>query len=195
MSTQSAKSTHSPQDGGKEGRAVEPSEQPEFTLAPQPGGPKIDPRGPRFGANLTWILLAVVLLFSLLAGPGDVADSLGGRLVEPAWILLAVAIVLFAWGAFAGPRFHPWNVLFRTLVRPRLPAPTEFENPKPPRFAQLVGFIFAFVGILLGAIGVPWGLFVPALFAFIASFLNGVFGYCLGCQLYLLLARARLVRL
>jgi hypothetical protein len=41
--------------------------------------------------------------------------------------------------------------------------------------------------------GVPWALPIAAGAAFVAAFLNAVFGLCLGCQLYLLLQRAGLI--
>jgi hypothetical protein len=49
------------------------------------------------------------------------------------------------------------------------------------------------VGIVLHLAGVPWALPVATAAAFIAAFLNAAFGFCLGCQLYLLLQRAGVV--
>ena len=43
----------------------------------------------------------------------------------------------------------------------------------------------------LALVGVPWALEVAAGAALVAAFLNAVVGLCLGCELYLLLARAR----
>ena len=43
---------------------------------------------------------------------------------------------------------------------------------------------------MLHLLGVPYALVVAAAAAFVAAFLNSVFGYCLGCQIYLLLVRA-----
>ena len=40
----------------------------------------------------------------------------------------------------------------------------------------------------------PYGLVIAASAAFVAAFLNAAFGYCLGCQLYLLLVRAGVIR-
>ena len=76
------------------------------------------------------------------------------------------------------------------MVRPRLGAPAHLEDPEPPRFAQGVGLGFALVGLvgylsgatLLGAIATG--------FALAAALLNAVFGFCLGCEMYLLLKRA-----
>ena len=49
------------------------------------------------------------------------------------------------------------------------------------------------VGLVLHLAGVPWALPIAAALAFVAAFLNAVFGLCLGCQLYLLLQRAGIV--
>lgn len=140
----------------------------------------IDPRGPRFGAGITAVLLLVVVALGTLG------------LAVPALVLLGALTALFTWGALAGIRRHPWGVLFRVLVRPRLEAPTELEDPRPPTFAQGVGLVVAGVGLMLGLAGVAPAVPVAAAAAFVAAFLNAVFGLCLGCQLYLLLVRAGL---
>jgi hypothetical protein len=138
----------------------------------------IDPRSPRFGAGITAVLLLVVIALNL---SGLVAVSV---------ILFAVIVALFAWAAFAGIRRHPYGVIFRTLIRPRLKPPTELEDPTPPTFAQGVGFVITGVGLVLHLLGVPYALVIAASAAFVAAFLNSVFAYCLGCQIYLLLVRA-----
>jgi hypothetical protein len=137
----------------------------------------IDPRGPRFGAGITAVLLLVV-----------VGLSLGGVLV-PATVLFAAITLVFAWGAFAGIRRHPYGQLYKLLVRPRLQPPTELEDPIPPTFAQGVGFFITGVGLILTLLGLTLALPIAAGLAFIAAFLNSVFAYCLGCQIYLLLVR------
>jgi hypothetical protein len=57
-----------------------------------------------------------------------------------------------------------------------------------------VGFLVTATGVLLHLIGVPYGLVGAAAAAFIAAFLNSVFGLCLGCELYALLVRAKVIR-
>ncbi len=138
----------------------------------------IDPRGPRFGAGITAVLLLVVI-----------GLSLGGLLV-PALIIFAAQTLLFAWGAFAGIKRHPYGLVFKNVVGPRLTPPTELEDPVPPTFAQGVGFVITLIGVVLTVVGLPIALPIAAALAFIAAFLNSVFGYCLGCQIYLLLVRA-----
>lgn len=157
------------------------------TLEAKPGQKGIDPRSPRFGAGITAVLLLVVVLLGLTTPLGA---TLAARAVEPAFLIFVVITALFAWGAFAGVQRHPYGALYRALIRPRLSTPTTLEDPVPPTFAQGVGFVISLVGVALHLAGVPFGLVVAASAAFVAAFLNSVFGYCLGCQIYLLLVRA-----
>jgi hypothetical protein len=147
----------------------------------------IDPRGPRLSAGITAVLLLVVIGLGLATPLGS---TIVARATEPAFILFAILTALFAWGAFAGVQRHPYSAIFRRFVRPRLAPPAELEDPTPPTFAQGVGFVISLTGVVLHLVGVPYALVVAAAAAFIAAFLNSVFAYCLGCQIYLLLVRA-----
>lgn len=132
-----------------------------------PGQNLIDPRGPRFGAALTTVVLGLVLL------------------TGSAWLLAAQA-VLFAFGV---AERSPYAVLYRRLVRPRLGPPSELEDRRPPRFAQAVGLAFALVGLagfLAGS--APLALVVTGA-ALVAALLNAATGFCLGCEVYLVLRR------
>lgn len=137
----------------------------------------IDPRAPRFSAGITAVLLLVVIGLNL---SGVTVASV---------VLFAAITLVFAWGAFAGVQRHPYGLLFKKLLRPRLEAPDTLENPVPATFAQGVGFVITAIGLVLHLVGVPYALVIAASAAFIAAFLNSVFGYCLGCQIYLLLVR------
>lgn len=147
----------------------------------------IDPRGPRFTAGVTAVLLLVVIALGLLTPLGT---TVAARAVEPGFLLFGVLSALFAWGAFAGVTRGPWSVVFRSLIRPRLSPPQSLEDPTPPTFAQGVGFVITLAGLVLHLAGVPYALVIAASAAFVAAFLNSVFAFCLGCQLYLLLVRA-----
>jgi hypothetical protein len=139
----------------------------------------IDPRGPRFGAALTLVLLVAVLLLGT---------------TPAAYVVLAVVVAGFAIGTFRGVG-HTWQAwVFTKLVRPRLAPPTELEDPRPPTFAQLVGLIITGAGLVLGLAGVGVAVPVAAALALVAAFLNAVFGLCLGCELYLLGIRLRSAR-
>lgn len=133
-------------------------------------GPAVDPRGPRFAAIVTTVVLVVVL-------------------VTGWWPLLALQTVVFAIGAFVGLKPAPYSVLYRSLVAPRLGPPSEREDAAPLRFAQAVGFVFALVGTIGYASGLtPLGVVATAL-ALFAAFLNAAFNFCLGCEMYLLIRR------
>lgn len=135
------------------------------------GRAQIDPRGPRFGAVITTVVVAGALVTQ--------GTVLGDVLVF--WQLL-----VFALGAFAGLGAQPYGVVFRVLIRPQLAPPSELEDAAPPRFAQLCGFVFlalAAVGVLIGA---SLLVTVALAFALAASFLNAAFDFCIGCELYLL---------
>ncbi len=166
------------------------SATPETTLAATPGQTGIDPRGPRFGSAITAVLLLGVVALGLLAPLGG---TLAARAAQPGFVLFALIAASFAWGAFAGIQRHPYGRLFKALVRPRLAAPAELEDPTPPTFAQGVGLVITLTGLVLQLAGVPFALVTAAGAAFVAAFLNSVFAYCLGCQIYLLLARTGLL--
>jgi hypothetical protein len=161
-------------------------------LAAKPGQAGIDPRGPRFGAGITAVLLLTVIGLGLDAA-ASLPASIAERASQPAFVLFSVIAALFAWGAFAGIQRHPYGLFFKAVIRPRLSAPSHLEDPRPPTFSQGVGFIITVIGIVLHLAAVPYALVIFAGMAFIAAFLNSVFDYCLGCQLYVLLVRAGLV--
>jgi hypothetical protein len=146
----------------------------------------IDPRGPRVAAGITSVLLLVDVFLGLTTPIGATVVE---RATEPAFLLLVVIAALFLWGVVS-PHTAPWGALYRALIQPRLSPPTDLEDPRPPRFAQGVGLVVTTIGLILHLVGLPWALPVAAAAAFVAAFLNAVFGLCLGCQLYLLLQRA-----
>jgi uncharacterized protein DUF4395 len=139
---------------------------------------RVDVRGPRFAAWVTTAVLVVTLIVSALSPLA-------------AAIILGLQAVVFAIGALAGPRRHPYGRLFATLVAPRLSPVKEREPAAPLKFAQLVGLIFAIVGTAGFAVGAPLVGVVATAFALVAAFLNAAFGICLGCQLYPLVVRLR----
>ena len=136
---------------------------------------EIDPRGPQFNALLTSIVLATVLL----TAPAPLGTA-----------LLGVQAVLFATAVVFGVQRTPAAYLFRRVVRPRLAAPQHLEDPQPPRFAQGVGLLFTVVGLLGYLSGATTLGAVATGLALVAALLNAVFGFCLGCEMYLLLRRA-----
>jgi hypothetical protein len=132
----------------------------------------IDPRGPRFNQAV----LAVGLLVAFVLGFWPAAP--------------AFALVLFLGAAF-GPRYGPFLRLYAQVIRPRLAPPGELEDPRPPRFAAVVGTVFltaATVAFAAGSTGLGWAL---ALIVAVLAGLAASTGLCIGCELYLLVARRR----
>ena len=131
----------------------------------------IDARGPRFSALLTTIVLGVALA------------------TTNAWLLIFQSAI-FAIGAFKGPQHTPYAFIFKKLVKPKLKSEAEIEDVRPPQFAQRVGFGFTVVAIF-GAIFLPELATIAVSFALAAAFLNAAFNFCLGCEIYLRIARLR----
>ena len=132
----------------------------------------IDPRGPRTNQAV----LAVALL--------------GGFLVDVRAVIPVFAVVLLL-GAALGPQYGPVLRFYSAVIRPRLGPPATLEDPRPPRFAATVGVVFlgaATAALVAGAPGVAWGLsLVVAGLAGLAA----TTGLCVGCELWLLVARRR----
>jgi hypothetical protein len=131
----------------------------------------IDARGPRFSALLTTIVLGTALATG-----------------NP-WLIVLQAIV-FAIGAFKGPQHTPYAQVFKKLVKPNLKSEATTEDVRPPKFAQRVGFGFTIVAII-GLLFAPALSTVAVSFALAAAFLNAAFNFCLGCEIYLRIARLR----
>jgi hypothetical protein len=134
--------------------------------------PRVDPRGLRFAAAVTTVVLALTL----------VLDSV--------WPLAAQAVV-FAVSAAFGVQASPYGLIFRRLIRPRLGPPAELEDARPPRFAQLVGLVFAVAGLAGYLTGAELLGVVATGFALVAALVNATVGLCLGCEAYLLIRRIR----
>ncbi|MGK0716461.1 DUF4395 domain-containing protein [Leucobacter sp. W1153] len=169
--------------------------QEETTRPARPQG-AIDPRGPRFGAAVTSVLLLIGVFLALIGvstGGGLGAASVSERALDPGFLVLALAAVLFVW-SLVSARTQPIQALFRAAVQPRLSAPIDWEDPRPPRFAQGVGLFVVGVGLVFHLVGVPWALVIAGAAAFLAAALNAAVGFCLGCELYLLLTRAGVIR-
>ena len=133
---------------------------------------QIDARGPRWSAVITTVVLAIALVTSNL------------------WVITFQAVV-FAIGAIKGPQFTPYAFIYRSLIKPRLKSPLRTEDVRPPKFAQSIGLAFAIVAIAGAATGTSVVFTVAVAAALAAAFLNAAFDFCLGCQIYLILARVR----
>ncbi|NRQ48482.1 DUF4395 domain-containing protein [Aeromicrobium stalagmiti] len=137
---------------------------------------QVDPRGLRVVAGITSAVLAVVLVV-----PSEPVRT----------ALLTVQVVVFAIAVVAGLQKSPYAIFFARVVRPRIGRPAELEDSRPPRFAQAVGLAFATVALVLLLAGATTAALVATAFALVAALLNASVGFCLGCELYLVLRRLR----
>jgi hypothetical protein len=136
----------------------------------------VDVRGPRFGAALTTAVLGIALV---VQGP------VGVGLVAWQWLAFAISTV-------AGLAWSPYGHLFR-FVKRRFdlgPAP-DVETEGPPRFAQACGLAVATVALVLLAVGATTAGWVAVGVVLSLSALLALTGICVGCELYLLVQRAR----
>lgn len=152
----------------------EDADAPDPEPAAAPARETVDPRGSRFGAVITSVVLAVALL--LIPGPASV-------------VLLVVQGLAFGAGAILGLRFQPYGWIYRQWILPRVGPPVEREDAAPPRFAQVVGVGFIVLALVGLAFGVTMLALIATAFAFAAAFLNAAFGFCLGCEMYLRVKR------
>ena len=136
---------------------------------------QIDPRGYRFGASVTLVISIIALVLG--------ANTAG-------IIAMGVLALLFLPGATVGPQVTLQSWIFRKLIRPRIGPPAETESFRPPRFAQQMGLAFSLLAVIFGLFDVALGFYIFTGFVVAASFLNSVFGFCLGCEIYLGFKRA-----
>jgi len=132
----------------------------------------IDARGPRYSAAITTTVLALALL-------------------TESNYLMGFQFAVFLSAVLFGLRRSIYGLVYRNLIQPRLSGPVPTENEAAPRFAQLIGALFAFVALLGGVTGNTAMFLIATSFALVAALLNAAFGFCLGCQMYLLIVRFR----
>ena len=150
---------------------------PSLRLSVCPLRGRVDPRLVRFSAGATACTLAVVLLIV------DVARPLGLG-------LLASQVAVFAFTAFVSFQWSLWAQIFARVIWPRIGAPAELEDARPPRFAQFVGFVFTALALIFFVVGIDVPGYGLTALAFGASALNASTGLCLGCKAYLLIRRS-----
>ena len=130
----------------------------------------IDARGPRYSAGITSVVLALALI------------------TESSYVI-GFQFAVFLSAVLFGLRRSIYGFIYRNLIQPRLSGPVPSEDQRAPRFAQLIGALFAFVALLGGVTGNSAVFLIATSFALGAAFLNAAFCFCLGCQMYLLLVR------
>jgi len=132
----------------------------------------IDARGPRYTAGITTLVLSAAL-------------------VTESNLIIGFQFAVFLTAVLFGLRKSLYGFVYRNLIQPRLSGPVPSENEAAPRFAQLIGALFAFVALAGGLTGNSALFLIATSFALGAAFLNAAFGFCLGCQFYLLILRGK----
>ena len=130
----------------------------------------IDARGPRYSAGITSLVLSLALI------------------TESVYVI-GFQFAVFLSAVLFGLRKSIYGFIYRGLIQPRLKGPVSSEDQRAPRFAQFIGALFAFVALLGGVTGNSSVFLIATSFALGAAFLNAAFGFCLGCQMYLILVR------
>ena len=133
--------------------------------------PLFDARGPRYTAALTTLVLSAAL-------------------ITESNLIIGFQFAVFLSAVLFGLRRSIYGFLYRNLIQPRLSGPVPSEYESAPRFAQLIGALFAFTALIGGLTGNTAVFLIATGFALAAAFLNAAFGFCLGCQMYLLILRA-----
>lgn len=144
-----------------------PSAIPNGATASLPPAAKIDPRGHRFGAGVSAVLLIVAALTNTPS-------------------LVAFVLVSIGVSAGFGLRYSIYGVIWRRIVKLARLGPAEPEHEYPPRFAQVLGSTALILSLGAFALSIP---FLGWVFAFAVASLQGLLaltGYCLGCRLYFL---------
>ena len=142
----------------------------------------IDPRLTRFSAGATAGVLAMVLLVV------DVARPLGLG-------LLASQVAVFGFTAFVSFQWSLWAQIYARFIWPRIGAPIEMEDARPPRFAQFLGFVITASALVFFLVGVDAAGYSLTALAFVLAALNASTGLCLGCNAYFLVRRGQSARL
>jgi hypothetical protein len=132
--------------------------------------PLIDARGPRYTAALTTIVLSAAI-------------------ITESNLIIGFQFAVFLSAVIFGLRRSIYGFLYRNLIQPRLSGPVPSECESAPRFAQLIGALFALTALIGGLTGNTAVFLIATGFALAAAFLNAAFGFCLGCQLYLIIIR------
>jgi hypothetical protein len=127
----------------------------------------IDPRGHRFGAGLSALLLVAAF-------------------VVQAPVLVAVALASIGVSAAFGLKWSIYGAIWRRIARALRLAPVTPEHEYPPRFAQTLGSTALVLSLAAFAVGAaPAGWLLAFAVAGLQTLL-AVTGYCLGCRLYFL---------
>lgn len=132
-----------------------------------PAAAMIDPRGHRFGASVSALILVAAAITNAPA-------------------LVAVVLASIGVSGVFGLRYSIYGAIWRRIVRLSRLGPTEPEHEYPPRFAQVLGSTALTLSLFAFVLGAPTLGWICALAVAVLQSLLALTGYCLGCRLYFL---------
>jgi hypothetical protein len=144
-----------------------PNAIPDGANAGLPPARMIDPRGHRFGAGLSAILIGASFVLNAPFG------------VFLAFLSIGVS------GLF-GLKYSIYGAIWRRIVKVAHLGKTEPEHEYPPRFAQVFGSVVLAVSLIAFGLSLPLVGWVLAGAVAALQTVLAVTGYCLGCRLYFL---------
>lgn len=100
------------------------------------------------------------------------------------WQIVAVVAVILGLTRFGGPRVGLFTQIYLRLIRPRIDGETVTEASAPPRFAQLIGFIFLVVATAVFLAGFDTLGWVITLIVTALATLAAATRICVGCIIY-----------
>jgi hypothetical protein len=109
-------------------------------------------------------------------------------------ILIAVLVYDFMVRALGRSRLSLFAYMARKILVPYLTFITGYNSQSSKRFAAAIGFILSFAAMIFNFTGLNTtaiGLLTVLSFF---SFLESVFGFCVGCQVYILLVKYHLIQ-
>ncbi len=100
------------------------------------------------------------------------------------WPLVAMVAVILGLTRFGGPSLGLFTQIYVRFIRPRLDGEIVTEASPPPRFAQLIGFIFLTVATVVFVAGFDTLGWVITLIVTALATLAAVTRICVGCMIY-----------
>ena len=137
---------------------------------------EIDPRGQRFNAAVTSVVVAAAIVAV-------------GTVPAVAIALVGLQLAVFAIGGFYRLTASPYALAYARGVRPRIGPPRELEDAAGPVFSQVVGTVFLAAALAALVAGATVAAYIALALALVAALLNASIGFCLGCELYVILQR------
>jgi hypothetical protein len=128
-----------------------------------------------------------------LVAAGVVTMAVAALAARQHWLLIPLAYG-FAARVLTGPKLSPLGSLVTRVVVPRLSIEPRLVPGPPKRFAQGIGAVLTIAALVAWA-GFGATLIADVLLAMlvVAATLESAFGVCLGCLLFGLLMRVRVI--